>query len=124
MIPYAAYKVLHLTGVFMVIMSLGGVAMNSINGGTKANSWHRPAALTHGIGMLLVLVGGFGLLARLGFVHSALPPGWALAKFGIWLLLGGLLGVLIRRPKNARAIWFLVVILGTFAAYLANYKPF
>jgi hypothetical protein len=29
-------------------------------------AWRLPAALTHGLGLVLALVGGFGLLAKLG----------------------------------------------------------
>lgn len=123
MISYSIYKVMHLTGVFMVIMSLGGVTIHVLNGGTRAYPWRKVVGITHGIGMLLSLVGGFGLLARLGIVHGGLP-GWVLAKLGIWLILGGLIGVLMRKPKTASSIWFLIFILGGFAAYLANYKPF
>ena len=87
MISYSIYKIVHLLGVMMVFLSLGGVIMHAINGGEKEHSWRKPVAITHGIGLLLALVGGFGLLARLGVMHGTLP-GWVLAKLGIWFVFG------------------------------------
>lgn len=123
MISYAVYKIVHLVGVFMVIMALGGLAATAIGGKGKSTPWYRPMAITHGIGMLLSLVGGFGLLARLGIIHGMLP-GWVLAKLGIWLILGGFMAVLIRKPKWAKALWPVIILLAGMAAYLAGSKPF
>ena len=123
MISYAVYKVVHLVGVMMVLLALGGVATNFANGGAKTHRWRKPIAITHGIGMLLSLVGGFGLLARLGIVHGGLP-GWIWAKLGIWMVFGGLLGLLPRKPNWAPALWPLIILLGGLAAYLAGSKPF
>jgi hypothetical protein len=123
MISYAVYKVIHLAGVLMVFLSLGGVATHSINGGEKKHSWRKPIAITHGIGLLLSLVGGFGLLARLGIVHGGLP-GWVWGKLVIWAVFAVMIGVLIRKPAFARPLWLVVIILGSGAAYLAGSKPF
>ncbi|MGE0763001.1 MAG: hypothetical protein AB7N80_06965 [Bdellovibrionales bacterium] len=123
MISYAVYKVVHLLGILMVFLALGGVTMHAISGGGKDHSWWRPAAITHGIGMVLALVGGFGLLARLGVVHGTLPV-WVIAKLGIWLIFGALLGVVIRKKTLAKPIWFATLFLGVVAAYLAGSKPF
>lgn len=123
MISYSVYKVLHLVGAFMIILALGGVVANSINGVPKKNSWRKSMMITHGIGMIASLVGGFGLLARLGVMHGSLP-GWATAKLVIWLIFGGLVGVVAKKPQSAKPIWFLIVLLGGIAAYLAGSKPF
>jgi hypothetical protein len=123
MISYSVYKIVHLVGVLMVFLALGGVATNAINGGQKKHSWRMPIAITHGLGLLLSLVGGFGLLARLGIIHGGLP-GWVLAKFGIWILFAVLIGVVSRKPSWAKPIWPLIIILGATAAYLAGSKPF
>lgn len=123
MISYSVYKIVHLVGVLMVFLALGGVATHAINGGAKGHSWRKPIAITHGIGLVLSLVGGFGLLARLGIVHGGLP-GWVMAKLGIWLLFAVLIGVVSRKPGWAKPIWPLIIILGATAAYLAGSKPF
>jgi hypothetical protein len=122
-ISYSVYKIVHLSGILMVFLSLGGAAMHAINGGEKNHAWRKPVAITHGLGLLLALVGGFGLLARLGIAHGGLP-GWVIAKLGIWLILGALLAVLIRKKNLAKSLWIFVIFLGGVAAYLAGYKPF
>lgn len=123
MISYPVYKVVHLVGVLMVFLSLGGVATHAINGGTKNHSWRKPVAATHGIGLVLSLVGGFGLLARLGIVQGGLP-GWIWAKLVIWVFFAILVGVLVRKPTIAKPLWLVMITLGGLAAYLAGSKPF
>lgn len=123
MISYSVYKIIHLVGVLMVFLALGGVATNAINGGGKQHAWRKPIAITHGIGLLLSLVAGFGLLARLGIVHDGLP-GWVVAKLGIWLAFAVMIGVLVRKPNAAKPLWVATIVLGALAAYLAGSKPF
>ena len=123
MISYSVYKIIHLIGVFMVFLSLGGIGMHAINKGGRDHAWRKPVAMTHGLGLLLALVGGFGLLARLGVMHGSLP-GWVLIKLGIWFIFAILIGALIRKPALAKSIWVLTILLGGFAVYLAGAKPF
>lgn len=123
MISYSVYKVIHLLGVLMVFLSLGGVTMHAINGGGKDHTWRKPVAITHGVGLLLALVGGFGLLARIGVMHGTLP-GWVIAKLAIWLVFAVMVGVVVRRKSLAKPFWFVTLLLGGVAAYLAGSKPF
>ena len=117
MISYTAYKVLHVLGVLLVFTAFGAMLT------TPANSRNKTAAIFHGLGLVILLVTGFGLMSRLGISHTALP-GWVWAKALIWLIFGGII-VLIKRKLELRGVlWYLLVILGTFAAYLALYKPF
>ncbi|MFN3202823.1 MAG: hypothetical protein ACE366_30805 [Bradymonadia bacterium] len=120
--PYEFYKVLHLVGIFMIFTGLGGAALAGTAGLGKDHPWRKPLAMTHGLGLLIALTGGFGLLARLQF--TGWPwPGWAVFKLVIWLVLGGLL-VVARKRTGGRVVWWLAVALGGTAAYLAVYKPF
>lgn len=123
MISYSIYKVVHLVGVIMVFLSLGGAATHAANGGERTHGWRKAIAITHGVGLLLALVGGFGLLARLGIVHGGLP-GWVIAKLGLWIVFAGLIGVLIRKPGWAKPLWPLIIAMGGAATYLAGSKPF
>lgn len=123
MIPYQIYKIIHLLGVFMVVLALGGLATHAINGGGKEHPWRKGIAITHGVGLLISLIGGFGALARLGLAHDSLP-GWIYAKLVIWLYFGALMALLIRRKQMAKKMWFVMILLVGCAAYLAGYKPF
>jgi hypothetical protein len=111
-------------GIVLVMAALGGLALHGFNGGTRAsNGAHRLMASFHGAGLLLVLVGGFGMLARLGFTHGANFPGRLWVKLAIWLALGAGLMLPYRRPALAEPLLLLPPVLGGLAAYMAIYKP-
>ena len=123
MVSYSVYKIMHLAGVMMIFLSLGGVITNSVNGGALKKNWRKPVSITNGLGLLLSLVGGFVLLARIGVIHGSLP-GWAIAKLVIWLLFGAMICLVNRLPGIAKPLWALTLVLGAAAAYLAGNKPF
>ena len=113
------YKNIHLLGMFLAMTSLGGIAIHAANGGTKATSSTRTlTASVFGLGMLLVLAGGFGQAARLGILQNGFP-GWMLAKLGIWVVVAILSILPYRFPALAKPIYLLVPLLGGCAAYLA-----
>jgi hypothetical protein len=91
--------------------------LHVFNGGTRAgNSAHRLMAPFHGAGLLLVLVGGFGMLVRLGFQHGTNFPVRLWAKLAIWLALGAALMLPYRRPTLAKPLLLLLPVLGGLAA--------
>jgi uncharacterized membrane protein SirB2 len=99
--------------------------VHAANGGSKAGSTTRPLVGTiHGLGSLLILVGGFGMLARMGFQHTGGFPGWLIGKMVIWLVLSAIALMPYRRPELARPFVVLLPLLAGAAAYLALYKPF
>ena len=118
--PYDFYKVMHFTGLWMLFMGLGGYFLGALAVGEKRFAGKTFAALSHGLGLLLIIVSGFGLLAKGGFGF----PGWIWGKLTIWLVLGGVIGLCVRRPRWARLLWILAIVLGALAAYLARTKPF
>jgi hypothetical protein len=122
MIPETIYKNLHLIGVFMILVALGGIILQQINAAPRGQVWRRPMAITHGIGMVLALVGGFGMLARLGIFWPW--PGWVIGKIIIWLVFGILVALIGRMPALAKPLWWSTIALAAIAAYLALNKPF
>lgn len=122
MVPYEAYKVVHLLGIFMIVVTLGGMTLHMANGGTRDFALRKRIGMVHGIGMFLALLGGFGLLARLGLVSGM--PGWAIAKLVVWILLGGLPALIYRKPALAKLFMPTVVVLAALACGIAIYKPF
>jgi hypothetical protein len=118
---YEAYKVLHVFAVILTFAILGGLALHSANGGNReSNQMGKLTGALHGMGLLLILVGGFGLLARLG---SGFPL-WVLAKLAIWLVVGASAAVITRSPRISRMLLWLLPVLAGVAAWLAVYKPF
>jgi hypothetical protein len=123
MLGYEIYKVSHLFGMIMLFVAVGGVMLYALNGGTKAdNRLRKTAAITHGIGLIFVLVAGFGLLARVGI--SWPWPGWVFVKLIIWLVLGGVTGLIYKLGTAGKGLWYVVILLGAIAASMAIFKPF
>ena len=124
MISLNVYKIIHLLGMFMLFTVLGGIALHSLNGGTKqSNVGRRLIAAMHGISLFIILLGGFGMLARLGLVQGMLP-GWVLAKLAIWVLLPFLGLMAYRKPAVAKLLLVVMPLLGGVAGWIALYKPF
>ena len=120
---YSFYKILHILGVLAVFMSLGAIALHAMNGGDKKFANRKWTMIFHGMGIVFILVSGFGLLARIGVTQGGLP-GWIYAKLFIWLILSGIIAAIPRMQNSAKILWIIVLSLGTLGGYLANYKPF
>ena len=118
------YKLVHVAGILMVFLSLGGLALHGINGGSReSNDARRLTAVTYGIGLFLILLGGFGWLGATGAMGAGMP-GWTWAKLGIWMAIGGLLALPTVKPELSRVVWFVAPVLGVLGAWLARTKPF
>jgi hypothetical protein len=122
MLTFKVYKLIHLFGIFGVFASLGAMTVHALNGGGKEdNPSFKLLSQTHGLALVFVLVGGFGMLPKLGEGDMGQ---WVIAKVLLWLIFGGLLILPYRRPDLAKTLWFLLPVLGVIAATLALYKPF
>ncbi len=118
------YEIIHVIGIAMLFVAIGGVAVHAANGGTRTNTSTRGLVATlFGLGSFLILLGGFGMMARLGLVRGA-PPGWLTVKMVIWLVLSGLVLLPYRRPALARPFLLFLPLLAGVAVYMAVYKPF
>jgi hypothetical protein len=123
-VSHQFYNLVHIIGLILIMSALGGAAMRSMTGGAgERRSTRRMVAMLHGTGAFLMLLGGFGMLARLGFMHGANFPGWLWVKLLVWGVLVSALLVLRRRPHFAPALLLALPFLGGLAAYMAIYKP-
>ena len=114
---YLTYKALHLVGAFFLLTALGGMTIAARHNDAQIR---KLGSIVHGISLLVLLVSGFGLLAKLG-IHGI--PSWAWIKLGVWLLLGGIV-VLIKRWAQGRLIlWMIIPLLASIAAYLGVFHP-
>lgn len=125
---YPVYKVLHLLGILTVFTALGGAAVLALRekSGTDAAE-DRPVRkvlmMLHGVGLVVIVVAGFGLMARKGIGHGGDLPAWIYGKAAIWLALGAAVGFI--RRSSGKALWWVVALplLGTLAAWLAVMQP-
>lgn len=120
--PIALYRILHLIGLFMIYLSLGSQASQSGNPDSRTHFLRKTAAITHGLGMFLSLLGGFGLLAKLGIAWPW--PIWVFVMLLSWLLLGAAPAVVKRSPLAAKRTWWFAILLGLISSALAVTKPF
>ncbi|NVB42575.1 hypothetical protein G6O69_32425 [Pseudenhygromyxa sp. WMMC2535] len=123
MFSYQLYNLLHVLGIILVFMAFGGWAFHGISGGTKETNKARALlAATHGVGILLIIIAGFGMLARVRSMQAGLP-GWLHPKLFIWVLFAAAPAVFNRKPEWSKALWFLFPLLAAVSAYFAINHP-
>ena len=117
--PYEIYKLMHVVGLLLLFLGMGGQLLGA---GSERGHAPKGTAILHAVGLLAMLVGGFGMMARLGVQWPW--PGWLITKLGVWLTIGAL-PVVVRRQLIPHSLaWLVAVVLGGFAAWLAISKPF
>ena len=112
------YRLLHVVGVLLLFVGLGGV----FAAGGKGNE--KPSGLflaLHGVGLLVMLVAGIGTVHK----DPAVDWGnWLYAKIGCWVLLAAM-PILVRKGVLPRFAGLLLALaLGAAAVWLAQQKPF
>ena len=118
MLSLTTYKVVHLLGIFLTLCGIGGLWVLAVTSSPTADRSPRRLLLaTHGIALLLVLVGGFGMLARLGITGAW--PLWIWIKMAVWLALAALPVLLRRSAARAQPLYYLAPILAAIAAWAA-----
>jgi hypothetical protein len=123
MFSHQLYNLVHIVGIVLVVSALAGAAVLAhTRGDHESRVTRRLLAILHGAGAFLVLLGGFGMLARLGIVQGGFP-GWIWVKLGIWVVVAAALMLPYRRPAMARALVLALPVLVGLAAYMALYKP-
>ncbi|HPI40576.1 MAG TPA: hypothetical protein PLJ21_07205 [Pseudobdellovibrionaceae bacterium] len=128
--PFDFYKMLHLTGLFLLFLGFGGgIVLYSISKSLKESDlsqvpWKKFKIFTsafHGLGLVFILVSGFGMLARMG--GGMVLPAWIHPKLLIWVLAGGFL-FLIKKKPNLSVLWYiLTLVFGITAGIFGVYKP-
>jgi hypothetical protein len=122
--PYTIYKLIHFLGLFAVLTVLAATAMHALGGGTRdSRPFRRTFGVVHGIAAFLILLGGFGMLARLGVVHTGLPV-WVYLKLVVWLVVSAALLLPYRGRPLALAVIIGLPLLTFAGAAIALYKPF
>ena len=124
MFSHQLYNLVHIVGLVLLMSGLGGMALRAAGGASMGSpALRRLAMALHGLGAFLILLGGFGMLARMGIVHGGGWPGWLWAKVAIWGVLAAAALLPYRWPATAVPLLLLLPVLGGLAAYMAIYKP-
>jgi hypothetical protein len=123
MFPRDFYEIMHIIGIAFLFAAMGGVAVHAANGGTRGASRTRVlVAVVHGLGALMILTGGFGMMARMGMMGQSFPA-WLLVKLFLWVLLSGIILLPYRSAALAKPFFIGLPLLAGVAAYMALYKP-
>ena len=118
---YTFYKLIHLSGIFMVLLSLGAIASHRLQGGTKENFKNRKFFMGfHGAGLLLAFIAGFGLMAKAGFSFA---NGWIYVKLAAWLILG-MYPVVFYKKGHTKAPYFGLLAVLFITVLFVEYKFF
>jgi hypothetical protein len=121
------YRIVHLLGIFLLFLGLGGRAVLSFQPNPKSSPGHKLVGILHGTGLIIVLVGGFGMLAKLGLTGEEMSMGglgWLMAKILIWVALGASIMIPAKKPELTTPWLIGVTALAVLSAYFALYKPF
>lgn len=128
---HAFYNILHVLGLILIIQSVaaavyfrlyGAGSTTAADGSLAVNPARKMLSIMHGVGILLLLVSGFGMLARLGMTGGL--PNWIYGKLAIWLVLGASIALVNRGKGSPMLWWILIVVLGGGAAWMGIFKPF
>lgn len=115
--PVYVYQILHVAGIIMLFMGYGALLARSLAGSGDA-AVRKLGSITSGIGLLLILIAGFGMISKLNYSFTA--P-WLIVKLVIWLALGSIIVLINRQPALAKILWWSILGLGVVAAAMVYY---
>ncbi len=118
---HTVYIILHLVGAFFVVFALGGSLLQAINTGNRNFKFKKAIASIHGIGLLLLLVAGFGLITKNGYFPI---PIWVWIKIIIWGFYAIVSGLAFKKAEKSSLLWVITLLLFIVVIILAKLKPF
>jgi hypothetical protein len=108
----AFYHYLHLLGLIFVFVGFGGLL---------SPERARSSMMWHGIGLVISLISGFGMLAKMGIMGSM--PLWVWIKIALWLVLGFLPMLAKKKILRGPSVVKLAILVGAALGYLGYFKP-
>jgi len=114
------YRALHVAGLTMIMLGFGAILF-----GPKDQPRPRVAMALHGAGVLVMIVAGFGMMAKSD------PPimapdswqAWLILKMVIWVGIAALPTLIRAGTVPRRVAWIVIVVLAATAAWLAAARP-
>ncbi len=123
------YIVIHIAGVMLMYMALGALAVLSAKVEAQAGKpLRRFLIILHGLALTVILVAGFGLLAKIKLAdgssmsNPATWPPYMWIKVVLWMGLGASTVLLRRQPTLLRPLLVILPLVGALAAYLGVYQ--
>lgn len=121
MISLTTYKILHFLGLLMVFASLGARIMTSATAAVLDAGLRKWLGFIHGVGLLVIFVTGFGMIARL---QIQMPwPLWIVGDLLVWVFLAFLPVVIRKNPFYDKLMWLLIFTIGFLGIALSVLKP-
>jgi len=108
------YKVIHLAGIMGLFSAMGAVIAG------MCTSCKKMGMILHGVSLLLILISGFGMIAKFGYGMG----GWVYAKIVIFIILGALPAFAKKEKFPKPVAMGILLFCGIAAAYLGVKKPF
>ena len=93
--PHAVYQFIHFIGIFAIYLAYGGLIFRAALGSDNVGL-RKFGGIVSGIGLLLMLVSGFGMMAKMNYSYGA--P-FLIIKMVIWIMLGGMVALINRKPE-------------------------
>jgi hypothetical protein len=121
MIPFEVYKILHLFGIALLLLGLG-VVLGAFALTPKVSGKIKIVGFaSHGLGLLLILTGGFGMAARMGLVNGL--PLWIYGKLAVWAFMAVAISLVKRKAQSSFVLVGLIASFVAVATWLAIFKP-
>lgn len=108
------YKNIHIVSILLLIFSFGLIIGHYKNTNKKNKLYN----IIHGISMALILISGFGMLARLA-IHWPWPL-WVGIKTFVWIAMGGIIVLFRKKPCPILGV-VSIILLGGLAVFSAIY---
>ena len=110
------YKLFHLIGAFCLFLGFGGL----LAVGENRTNINKLVSALNGAGLLLLLVAGFGLQAKL---HVGFPV-WLIVKIVLWIAMVFLFVYAKKGKIPTKAAVIISLLIGAVVTWLCLYKPF
>lgn len=113
------YNLIHLTGVFAVLLAYGMLIGRGLLS-SEDRRYRKFGAITSGIGLFLILLGGFGMIAT-NWQNQWFT--WTWIKLICWVLLGGMIALINRKPQLGKVWYAVTLLIGVVALWAVLFKP-
>ena len=113
---YEVYKFIHIVSI-VVFFGIAGASV-------LAGKYSKHEKIITGVSGFFILMGGMGLMARIGIDHGSMWPRWLLVKVLMWVLLVMLVPVFAKKLSPSLKNFYLIIFIASIAVYVAINKPF